>query len=108
REEKTCGARTYFELAAIPKENFDWKLDLGLEWQQTNSLISNYGNNKGVKDTAQRIDRIHTNQHFFFARYAAEIHKRLHAEAAVSLNYYGYNFRNSYPLNEADFSNRNF
>jgi len=108
RNENTYGLRTYFELAAIPKENFDWKLNLGVEWQQTNSQISNYDNNAGEKGDVQKIDKINTGQHFFFARYAADIFKRLHVEAAASLNYYGYKFRNLAPLNETDFTNRSF
>lgn len=108
RDENTYGLRTYFELAAIPKENLDWKLNLGMEWQQTNSLISNYDNNAGEKGDVQKIDKINTGQHFFFARYAADIFKKLHIEAAVSLNYYGYKFRNLEPLNETDFTNRHF
>ncbi|MGY4538414.1 iron complex outermembrane receptor protein [Mucilaginibacter sp. UYNi724] len=108
RNENTYGARTYFELAAIPQENFDWKLNVGAEWQQTNSQISNYDNNAGEKGKVQKIDKINTGQHFFFARYAADIFKRLHVEAAASLNYYGYKFRNIAPLNEADFTTRSF
>lgn len=108
RNENTYGARTYFELAAIPQENFDWKLNVGAEWQQTNSQISNYDNNAGEKGKVQKIDKINTGQHFFFARYAADIYKRLHVEAAASLNYYGYKFRNIAPLNEADFTTRSF
>lgn len=108
RDENTYGMRTYFELAAIPKENFDWKLNLGMEWQQTNSQISNYDNNAGEKGKVQKIDKVNTGQHFFFARYAADIFKRLHVEAAASLNYYGYKFRNLAPLNETDFTNRRF
>jgi iron complex outermembrane receptor protein len=108
RSENTYGMRTYFELAAIPKANFDWKLNLGMEWQQTNSLISNYDNNAGEKGNVQKIDKINTGQHFFFARYAADLFKRLHVEAAASLNYYGYKFRNLEPLSEADFTNRSF
>ncbi|WP_354432136.1 MULTISPECIES: TonB-dependent receptor [unclassified Mucilaginibacter] len=108
RNENTYGARTYFELAAIPQENFDWKLNVGAEWQQTNSQISNYDNNAGEKGKVQKIDKINTGQHFFFARYAADFFKRLHVEAAASLNYYGYKFRNIAPLNEADFTTRSF
>ncbi|MCO5935748.1 TonB-dependent receptor [Mucilaginibacter sp. RB4R14] len=108
RKENTFGARTYFELAAIPQENFDWKLNVGAEWQQTNSQISNYNNNAGEKGKVQKIDKINTGQHFFFARYAADIFKRLHVEAAASLNYYGYKFRNIAPLNEANFTDRKF
>jgi iron complex outermembrane receptor protein len=108
RSENTYGLCTYFELAAIPKENFDWKLNLGMEWQQTNSQISNYDNNAGEKGDVQRIDKINTGQHFFFARYAADLFKHLHVEAAASLNYYGYKFRNLQPLNETNFTNRSF
>ncbi|GGH13361.1 TonB-dependent receptor [Mucilaginibacter phyllosphaerae] len=108
RNENTYGLRTYFELAAIRKENLDWKLNLGIEWQQTNSQISNYDNNAGEKGNVQKIDKINTGQHFFFVRYAADIFKRLHVEAAASLNYYGYKFRNLAPLNETGFTNRNF
>ncbi|MBL4675649.1 MAG: TonB-dependent receptor [Mucilaginibacter sp.] len=108
RDENTYGMRSYFTLAAIPKENFDWKLNLGVEWQQTNSLISNYDNNAGEKGNVQKIDRINTGQHFFFTRYAADIFKRLHAEAALSLNYYGYRFRNVQPLNETNTTRRDF
>lgn len=108
RSENTYGFRTYFELTGDKKPNLDWKVDFGFEWQQTNSHIANYGNNKGVKDTTQTVDDIHTNQHFVFARYAADVYKRLHIEAAVSLNDYGYNFKNVYPLNQNNFTNRNF
>jgi iron complex outermembrane receptor protein len=108
RKENTYGLRTYFELAGNHQENLDWKTDLGIEWQQTNSLISNYGNKKGVKDTTQTSDNIHTNQHFIFGRYSADLFKRLHAEAALSLNWYDYDFKNIYPLNQSTFTNRNF
>jgi len=108
RDENTYGLRTYFEFAGKHTDNYDGKLNVGMEWQQTNSLISNYDNNKGVKGATQKIDKINTNQHFFFARYAADIFKRLHAEAAVSLNYYHYKFKNIAPLNEPGFTDRDF
>jgi len=108
RNENTYGLRTYFELTGLPHKNINWKANLGIEWQQTNSQISNYGNNKGVKDTTQTSDNIHTNQHFIFGRYSADIFKRLHLEAALSLNWYGYDFKNIYPLNQSGFTNRNF
>ena len=108
RDENTYGMRTYFELAAVPKKNFNWKLNLGMEWQQTNSQISNYDNNVGKKGDVQKIDKVNTGQHFFFTRYAADFFKRLHVEAAASLNYYGYKFRNLAPLNEAEYTDRKF
>ncbi|MGN8072706.1 TonB-dependent receptor [Mucilaginibacter sp. SG564] len=108
RGENTFGFRTYFELAGVPHQNINWKVNLGMEWQQTNSVISNYGNKGGVKDTTQTSDYIHTNQHFIFARYSADIYKRLHLEAALSLNWYGYDFKNIYPLAQTSFTNRDF
>lgn len=107
RNENTYGLRTYFELDG-GQTTYNWKLNLGLEWQQTNAGINNYGNNKGVKDTAQTLDKINTNQHFIFTRYTADINTRLHLEAALSLNYYSYDFKNLYPLHQSDFTNRNF
>jgi iron complex outermembrane receptor protein len=108
RYENTYGLRTYFELSGKPDSVVNWKVNLGLEWQQTNSDINSYGNRSGVRDTAQTLDKIHTNQHFIFARYLADIYKKLHMEAALSLNYYDYEFRNEFPNNEAAFTNRSF
>jgi iron complex outermembrane receptor protein len=108
RYEGTYGLRSYFELRGKPDTAINWKVNLGLEWQQTNSDINNYGNRAGVRDTAQTLDKINTNQHFFFARYVTDIHRRLHIEAALSLNFYDYKFRNVYPNNEGDFTNRSF
>lgn len=108
RYEGTYGLRTYFELTSQSHQNYQWKVNLGLEWQQTNSDINNYGNRFGVRDTAQTLDKINSNQHFFFARYAFDLYDRFHAEAALSLNFYDYKFRNLYPNAEADFTNRSF
>lgn len=108
RYEGTYGLRTYFELSGKPAPNYLWNLDLGLEWQQTNSDDNNYGNRKGVRDTAQTLDKINTNQHFFFTRYSLDLYNRLHVEAALSLNFYGYKFRNVYPNAETEFTNRHF
>jgi len=108
RYEGTYGMRTYFELSSEPSPNYTWNLDLGLEWQQTNSDDNNYGNRKGVRDTAQTLDKINTNQHFFFTRYALDLYNRFHVEAALSLNFYDYKFRNVYPNAEAEFTNRHF
>lgn len=108
RYEGTYGLRTYFELSGKPDSTINWKVNLGLEWQQTNSDINNYGNRAGVRDTAQTLDKINTNQHFIFARYLADIDRRLHVEAALSLNFYDYKFSNVYPNDEASFTNRSF
>jgi len=108
RYEGTYGFRSYFELSGKPDTSLNWKINAGVEWQQTNSDINNYGNRSGVRDTAQTLDKINTNQHFFFARYLADFSKRWHLEAALSLNFYGYEFKNVYPNNELNFTNRSF
>ncbi|MGN6397692.1 MAG: TonB-dependent receptor [Mucilaginibacter sp.] len=108
RYEGTYGLRTYFELNSEKHTDYGWKINLGLEWQQTNSDINNYGNRAGVRDTAQTLDKIHTNQHFFFARCVFDLYNRWHAEGALSLNFYNYRFRNMYPNAEAGFTSRDF
>jgi len=108
RYEGTYGLRTYFELSSVPDPLLNWKVNAGLEWQQTNSDINNYGNRSGVRDTAQTLDKINTNQHFFFTRFLANIDKRWHLEAAMSLNFYDYKFRNVYPNDELNFTDRSF
>ena len=108
RYEGTYGFRTYFEYTGEKHTNFNWKADAGIEWQQTNSDINNYGNSNGARDTAQTFDRINTNQHFMFARYLANINQKFHIETALSLNFYDYEFKNVYPNNETAFTNRPF
>jgi len=108
RYEGTYGMRTYFEYIGSERKGYSWKANVGLEWQQTNSDINNYGNDRGVRDTAQTLDKINTNQHFIFARYVADINQKLHIETALSLNFYDYKFRNVYPNDESAFTNRPF
>lgn len=108
RSENTYGLRTYFEWNANRHNNYNWKVNIGIEWQQTNSVINNYGNKAGLKDTMQTADNIHTNQHFVFARYVADVLKKLHIEAAISLNWYDYDFKNIYPLAQTGFTDRSF
>ncbi|MES2278722.1 MAG: TonB-dependent receptor [Bacteroidota bacterium] len=107
RAENTYSLRSYFELAN-GQNGYNWKLNLGLEWQQTNAAINNYDNNAGVKGNPQKLDKVNSNQHFIFGRYTADIDARLHVEAALSLNYYDYDFKNIYPLNQASFTDRGF
>jgi iron complex outermembrane receptor protein len=108
RSEDTYGARTYFELNSLPSLNLEWKLDLGAEWQQTNADINNYDNLQGIKGNPQALDVVNTNQHFFFTRYAATLYRRLNIEAALSLNYYQYKFKNVFPLNQSGLSTKSF
>ncbi|WP_255563406.1 TonB-dependent receptor [Mucilaginibacter rivuli] len=108
RNESTYGLRTYFELSAKKEDHLKWKINLGYEWQQTNSNIGDYDNNLGNKAAPQALDNIHTNQNFIFSRFTANLTGKLLIEAALSLNNYGYAFQNLYPLNQSDFTNRSF
>ncbi len=109
RNENTFGLRTYFELASgAPQTDVNWKLNLGGEWQQTNSSVSDYGNNHGAPDSTQTQDYLHTNQHFIFTRFEGHFYKNLQVEAALSLNNYSYQFLNIYPLKQTAFTNRPF
>jgi iron complex outermembrane receptor protein len=108
RYEGTYGVRTYFELTGKQTRNYNWQAFAGLEWQQTDADINNYGNTLGERDTAQTLDKINTDQHFFFGRYSANFFRKLHVEAAMSLNYYDYEFRNLYPNDETGYTNRPF
>lgn len=107
RNEDTFGGRTYFELHNSPTQS-EWNLNLGAEWQQTNADINNYDNLQGVAGKPQSLDEVNTNQHFIFGRYATTFFRRLNIEAALSLNYYQYKFRNIFPLNQSGMNTRNF
>ncbi|WP_345104599.1 TonB-dependent receptor [Mucilaginibacter panaciglaebae] len=108
RYERTYGMRTYFEFAGQQKSNFSWKANVGMEWSQTNADNNDYGNRFGVRDTAQSLDKVNTGTHFFFARYEETVANRLHVEAAASLNFYGYDFRNVYPQMQTAFTKQTF
>ncbi|WP_051189715.1 TonB-dependent receptor [Daejeonella oryzae] len=92
RDENNLGFRSYLELASNRSGLIKPKLHLGLEVQQSNSDIANYGNRGGIKDTLQSADRLKAFQHFYFSRFSAEISNRFIFEAALSLNYFKYNF----------------
>ncbi|MGI4022927.1 MAG: TonB-dependent receptor [Janthinobacterium lividum] len=92
RLENTIGLRTYLELSSNPHENLNWKLNLGTELQQTKSNIDNYDNNRGERGNLQASSNILSKQSFYFTRFAATIFKKIHAEAALSVNNYAYDF----------------
>ena len=108
RYERTLGMRTYFEFTGQQKSNFNWKANVGMELSKTNADNNDYGNRRGVRDTAQSLDKVNTGTHFFFARYEETIANRLHVEAAASLNFYGYDFENVYPRKQTSFTNQTF
>lgn len=109
RGENNYGIRTYFEHMGDQNRSFNWKLNLGLEWQRSNHDITNYDNiGNATKGDLQASDEIRTNQHFYFTRFTANFFDKLTAELAVSLNYYKYMFEdltaNGEPSGKREFS----
>lgn len=96
RDENTVGLRTYLQWENDPRRNsaIQWKWLNGLEWQQTTTDAIEYGNNKGVRDTIQRAYKVAADQHFFFTRFQA-MAGGFTFEAATSVNYFSYKYRNS-------------
>jgi iron complex outermembrane receptor protein len=88
RNENTAGIRTFMELKGLPANNFTWKVNAGLEWQQTRAQIDNYDNNRGEKGILQVSDDLTTRQSFFFTRASGTLFNRIDLEAAASINYY--------------------
>src|SRR5450759_2050073 len=94
-EDKTdnnLGLRTYIELSGKKGTPLDWQWNTGLEFQQTHSKISNFGNAGGLRDTLQSANRLYVQQYFFFSRFFVDILKRLNIEVAVSINNFQYKF----------------
>ncbi|MEO6671222.1 MAG: TonB-dependent receptor [Ferruginibacter sp.] len=104
RTEKTYGARSFFSfsrsLTATGNSNLTYVL--GAEWQETRSMIGNYENNGGLRGILTASGNIISSQHFAFNRIQLDLNKKLLVEAGLSINYYGYRFRDSTRL-QSDF-----
>ncbi len=108
RDEYNVGIRTYLDYADGDPETVAWRINAGLEWQHGGTDIANYDNLGGAKGDEQATDVLKSLQHFYFVRASADMFNRLTAEAALSLNYYGYRYRSIFPVNEPAFTNRRF
>lgn len=91
--------RTYFTLAPESDMIRDskWKpsLDIGFEGQRLTTDAYNYDNYAGVKGDLQAYNDILNHQYFGFIRGRMVWAERLTVDAAVSLNYNGYHFRDN-------------
>lgn len=99
RNEDNVGLRTYFTLQK-PVEDFrssDWQpsLNIGFEGQRLFTDAYNYDNHAGVKGDIQAYNDIVNHQYFGFLRGRMAWRDKLVVEAAVSLNYNGYHFRDT-------------
>lgn len=96
RKEQSSGVRTYFELGK-KRRILNWKWDIGVEWQQTKSRVSNYDNEGGNKGELQISDNLKVSQNVVFSQFSMLLFSRLGLEAALSLNTYQYHFKNTFP-----------
>ncbi len=92
RAENNIGIRTYTEVSSADSALINWKFNIGLEGQKADQRIRNFDNNQGEKGAVQSADKFGANQHFYFARFAARLTKKLTAEAALSANFYRFDF----------------
>lgn len=102
RKEKSLGIRTFIELSSDK-----WKMQYGLESQQTKSEIRNYDNVQGQPQASKSFADISARQSFIFTRFSGQLTKSLTLETAFSLNFYGYDFKDVYPKHSAP-QRRNF
>jgi iron complex outermembrane receptor protein len=103
--EWTSGIRTYIDLGE-KLLLLKWNWDIGIELQQSRSTIANYGNSFGIIDTIQVSDDLNALQSFVFSQFSMLISTRLEFEAAVSFNFYQYNFKNLFPNYESSFTTK--
>lgn len=101
RKEGSWGLRTYLKASSPQGSNKPWEAYIGLEAQQTQSFIDNYGNRRGLKDTMQTANGLKALQHFYYARFVKDLSRRWVLETALSINYYTYTYKNYFP-NSAD------
>ncbi len=92
RLENSIALRSFFELKNIETKAVNTQAYLGWEYQRSNSDIINYGNKAGVRDTVQAADRIKAEQQFVFTRVSLQAGEHFKAEAAVSVNFFNYDF----------------
>lgn len=108
RNEGTFGTRTYVELSRKANTAYrNWKWTTGLEWQRTNSTVDDYGNKKGVKDTAQSLDNVNARQYFVFSQFSATW-GRLILELGLSWNNYQYQYRSRLQQPYPPYTNKTF
>jgi iron complex outermembrane receptor protein len=106
RKEITFGTRTYLETTGGKTYRFLWNWNLGLEWQKTNAVISNYRNAGGIRDTLQVKTNLNARQYFVFSQFSAALFSRLIIEAGLSLNKYTYQYQSV--LKAEDWSSQQF
>jgi iron complex outermembrane receptor protein len=103
RDEQNAGARTWLELVSKEEAKIKWTWNIGGEFQQMHSIISNYGNNKGTKDTVQAIDNLDVSQGFVFTRYVLDLNNKWNAELSLSYNLNRFTFARTQPVSTQEY-----
>ena len=92
RAEDNFGAGTQWQYKYQTGDH-DWQINTGGEWQYQHSLIANFGNRAGVKDTIQFRDKVYAVQWFFFTQLQYKYRDRLSIIAGVSTNQQSYRYK---------------
>jgi len=71
----------------------EWQFNTGGEWQYQHSLIDNFGNRAGVKDTVQFSDKVYAVQWFLFSQLQYSYREKLLISAGISTNQQSYRYR---------------
>ncbi|MEO5912189.1 MAG: TonB-dependent receptor [Pelobium sp.] len=92
RKENSFAIRTFLEYKNDASTNLKYHWHLGWEFQNTNSAIVNYANNKGKPANVLAADRIKNQSQFIFTRFSFQKGLRFNAEASISLNFVNFGF----------------
>jgi iron complex outermembrane receptor protein len=99
REEQNYGVRTYLG-AGLSRSNFQYDLQAGIQLGRAESRIRNYANLKGTAGQLSAADDIAATEANYFARLEVNVFEKISAEAAVSMNQYGFQLRRLFPTTE--------
>jgi iron complex outermembrane receptor protein len=98
RNENSLAFRTYVVYQKEVYKDFNYQWNFGGEFQNTNSDIRNYRNNRGFTGNIIAADRIQNQSYFAFSRLTASFKQKLNAEISSSINFANYSFK---PLPES-------
>lgn len=92
RKEDNFGAGTQWQYQQ-QSGNHQWQLNTGGEWQYQHSLIDNFGNRAGIKDTVQYRDKVFAVQWFLFSQLQYKFRDKLQITAGISTNQQLYRYK---------------
>lgn len=105
RDEASLGLRTFGELSQ--EEILNFKVQAGVELQQTKLDVDRFINNAGIKGDLTKSDYLQARQGFGFVHGSISPFTKLFLESALSINMFGYKYKSFFPSPIA-LSKRNF